>query len=156
MGRGGMGGRIRPVRWRGWNLEKTAQTEEKNKRDMPFPLLYHLHSISSSKGLKEPSCLDTVHTSPCILLLHSLSLAYLQRGPGRGLLHGSLQRLQNLKRNLRLRNVLLTTTSTRNLLLLRDLVPHRLGAEVLEGEALDGVDGHDGTGLHDCEAAGYC
>jgi hypothetical protein len=59
------------------------------------------------------------------------------------LLQGSLQCLQNLKRDLRLGNIDRATATRCDLLLFCDLVPDCLGAEVLEWETFDGVDGED-------------
>jgi hypothetical protein len=61
-----------------------------------------------------------------------------------------------LQLNLRLSNILLAAAAGGNLLGLGDLVPHGVGAEVLERVALDGVDAEDAVGLHGCEAAGHC
>lgn len=85
------------------------------------------------------------------------------------LLHGSLQRLENLaklaaftsklrgmshlKFNLGLSNVLLTSASAGHLLRLRNLRPDRLLAEVLQGKTLDGVDAQFRIRLHNGEAA---
>ena len=60
----------------------------------------------------------------------------------------------NLKLNLGLSNVLLATAATSDLLSLRNLVPDGLGAEVLKGEALNGVDAELGAGLDGSETAG--
>lgn len=59
------------------------------------------------------------------------------------LLQSSLQCLQDLKRNLRFRDINRAPPTGSNLLLFCDLVSYCLGAEVLEWETLDGVDGED-------------
>ena len=61
-----------------------------------------------------------------------------------------------LELNLRLRDVNLATTSSGNLLRLRDLVSYGLGAEVLERVTLDSVDAEAGVGLHGREATRHC
>lgn len=43
-----------------------------------------------------------------------------------------------------------------HLLRLSELGAHGVDAEVLKGEALDGVDAEDGVGVHDGEATGHC
>ncbi len=52
-------------------------------------------------------------------------------------------------------NVPLAAAAVGNLLRLGQLGLDGLGAEVLQGVALDGVDGQDGAGLDNGEAAGH-
>jgi hypothetical protein len=72
------------------------------------------------------------------------------------LFQSRLKRLQDLECNLCLSNVLLASAARRYLLLLCDLVPDCLRAEVLEWEALDRIDGEDRARLDDGETARYC
>ena len=64
--------------------------------------------------------------------------------------------ITHLQLDVRLCLVLLAATTARNLLRLRDLVPHVLRAEVLERVPLDRVDAEYRAGLHGREAAGHC
>lgn len=59
----------------------------------------------------------------------------------------------HLKLNLCLCNVLLATIAVGDLLCFGNLSSDRLGAEVLQGVTLDGVDAQDGVGLDSSEAA---
>ena len=60
-----------------------------------------------------------------------------------------------LNLNLGLRDVLLTSTAARDLLRLGELGPDGVGAEVLQGVALDGVDAQNRVGLDGSESAGH-
>lgn len=69
----------------------------------------------------------------------------------RYLFQDGLQGLQNLELNLSLSNVLLTATTIGNLLGLGDLGFDSIGAEVLEGVGLHGVDAQSRVRLNDGE-----
>lgn len=58
--------------------------------------------------------------------------------------------------NLSLSNVLLAAAAVGDLLGLGELVADGLGAEVLQGVGLDGVDTQGGVGLDDGETSGHC
>ena len=60
-----------------------------------------------------------------------------------------------LNLNLGLRDVLLTSTAARDLLRLGELGPDGVGAEVLQGVALDSVDAQKRVGLDGSECAGH-
>lgn len=64
--------------------------------------------------------------------------------------------LPYLELDLGLGNILLATTTASNLLRLGNLVSHCIGAEILNGIALDSVDAELGTGLDSCESARDC
>lgn len=61
-----------------------------------------------------------------------------------------------LQLNLGLGDVLLAAAAVRDLGGLGDLVLDGVEAEVLEGEALDGVDAQDRVGLYGSESTGHC
>lgn len=61
-----------------------------------------------------------------------------------------------LQLNLGLGNVLLAAAAVGDLLCLGDLSPDGLGAEVLQGVRLDGVDAQGGVGLDDGESTRDC
>lgn len=63
-----------------------------------------------------------------------------------------MEGLENLKLNLGLGNILLATATAGNLLSLRNLVADGLGAEVLEGVCLGGVDAQGRVGLNSGES----
>lgn len=60
-----------------------------------------------------------------------------------------------LNLDVRLGDLVRTAVAAGNLLRLSELRADGLDAEVLEGEALDGVDAEDGVGVHDGEATGH-
>lgn len=62
--------------------------------------------------------------------------------------------ITHLELDLGLSNVLLAAAAAGDLLSLRDLVAHSLGAEVLQRVSLNGVDAELGVGLHNGEATG--
>lgn len=61
-----------------------------------------------------------------------------------------------LQLNLRLSNVLLTATTIDNLLCLSELASDGVGAEILQGVGLDGIDAQGRVGLDDGESSGHC
>ena len=60
----------------------------------------------------------------------------------------------HLQLNLGLSNVLLASAAVGDLLGLSDLSSDGIGAEVLKGVTLDGVDAEDGVGLNSSESTG--
>ena len=64
-----------------------------------------------------------------------------------------VSRRTHLQLNFRLSNILLTTTTRRNLLRFLNLVPHSLDAEILQRISLDRVDAQLATWLHDRKTA---
>jgi len=64
--------------------------------------------------------------------------------------------MAHLQLDLGLGNILLAATTIGYLLGLGDLSLNSIGAEVLQGESLDGVDAHDRVGLDNGETSRYC